>query len=186
MGVFMSGVAFRVTQKNNWPDITPRIEALFKGLEGLTDNLDSDGPGYGIVSPYGDMGMFLSELPEKISALTGDYAVFATCCDSDFNLLELYCNGTQVEKSYVGRCFRDYGEMGDYGKPVLSNWLPLLADPKKERELKKALGKVWLFAENNLRHLSEATCLPIFDDGLVFGKKSEGRESDPGGCPPSF
>lgn len=171
MGVFMSSVAFRITEQNNWTVIKPQIEAMFKGLDGLNDNLDSDGPGYGIVSPYGDMGMYLSELPEKISALTGGYVVFATCCDSDFNLLELYHNGTQVEKSYVGGRFRDYGEMGEYSKPVLSNWLPLLADPKRKRELKKVLGKVWLFAENNLRRLSALTCLPIFDDALVFGMK---------------
>ena len=169
MGVFMASVAFRVTDKNKWAAIKPQIESMFKGLDGLTDNLDLDGPGYAIVSPYGEMGMFLAELPEKISALTGGYAVFANCCDSDFALLELYRNGELVEKSSIGDCYEDFEDYGGSTEPAVFNWLPLLADKDRLTELEQALGEVDVFAEDNLRLLSEVTELPIFDDELVFG-----------------
>ncbi len=169
MGVFMSSVAFRRSSKTNWEKVKPQIQSMYQGLEGLVDNLDSEGPGYAIVSPYGDMGMLLSELPQKISTLTGDWAVFANCCDSDFNLLELYYDGTLVDKCYIGECFEDYGELDEYAKPELEKWLPLLADAGRLPELAQALGEVVVFAEDNLRLLSELTELPIFDDKLVFG-----------------
>ena len=169
MGVFMASVAFRVTQQEKWTALKPQIESMFKGLDGLTDNLDSDGPGYAIVSPYGDMGMFLAELPEKISKMTGDYVVFASCCDSDFDLLELYHNGEMLEKCYIGECFEGYDEMGDYEKPDLEKWKLLLQDQSRLPELEQALGEADVFAEDNLRLLSELTELPIFDDKLVFG-----------------
>ena len=172
MGMFMASVAFRPEPQTDWAVIKPQIESMFKGLEGLTDNLDSDGPGYAIVSPYGDMGMFLAELPGKISALTGGWAVFASCNDSDFDLLELYHNGQLLDKCYVGECFEDYFEEFDeevgYGKPALEKWLPLLLDAGQRPELEQALGGVDVFAEENLRLLSELTGLPIFDDGLML------------------
>ncbi len=168
MGVFMASVAFRRTDDTAWENVKPQIEAMFKGLDGLTDNLDTDGPCYAIVSPYGDLGMFLADLPARISALTGDYAVLANCCDSDFDLLELYHNGVLLEKSYVGECFEDYDEMGDYEQPNAAHWVPLLIDPARAEELKLALGEVDVFAEDNLRLLSELTGLPVFDDKLVF------------------
>ena len=168
MGVFMASVAFRVTEKNNWAFIKPRIESMFKGLDGLTDNLDSDGPCYAIVSPYGEMGMFLAELPEKISRMTGDYAVVANCCDSDFALLELYHNGALVEKSCIGDCYENFEDYDGSTEPEVFNWLPLLMDKARLPELEQALGEVDVFAEDNLRLLSEVTGLPIFDDELVF------------------
>ena len=169
MGVFMASVAFRITEKNNWEVIKPQIESMFKGLDGLTDNLDSDGPGYAIVSPYGEMGMLLAELPEKISKMTGDYAVFANCCDSDFALVELYHNGTLVEKSCIGECYEEFEDFVGSTEPVPTNWLPLLVEQSRLPDLEQALGEVDVFAEDNLRLLSEVTELPIFDDELVFG-----------------
>ena len=169
MGVFMASVAFRITEKNNWEVIKPQIVSMFKGLEGLTDNLDSDGPGYAIVSPYGEMGMFLAELPEKISKMTGGYVVFANCCDSDFALMELYHNGTVVEKSCIGECYEEFEDFVGSTEPVPTNWLPLLVDQSRLPELEQALGEVDVFDEDNLRLLSEVTELPIFDDELVFG-----------------
>lgn len=171
MGMFMASVAFRPDAKTDWAAAKPQILNMFRGLDGLTDNLDTDGP-YGIVSPYGDLVMLLAELPEKISRLTGGYAVFASCNDSDFDLLELYCNGTLLDKCYVGECFEDYleelGEEIGYGKPDLEKWLPLLLDANRVPELEEALGEVDVFAEDNLRLLSELTGLPIFDDALML------------------
>ena len=169
MGVFMASVAFQATEKNNWSVIKPQIESMFKGLDGLTDNLDSNGPGYAIVSPYGDMGMFLAEMQEKISRMTGGYVVFASCCDSDFALLELYRNGTLVEKSCIGDCYEEFEDYAGSTEPAVFNWLPLLADKGRQAELEQALGEVDVFAEDNLRLLSELTGLPIFTDELVFG-----------------
>ncbi len=168
MGVFMASVAMRCTNQALWQSIKPQMEGSFKGLDRLVDNFDTDGPGYGIISPFGDMGMLLAELPEKFSRLTGDYVVFATCCDSDFALLELYRNGTLLEKSYVGECFEDYNEDGEYGKPCVDLWMPLLLDVSRVGELEEALGEVDVFAEDNLRLLSELTGLPIFDDEMIF------------------
>ena len=54
-------------------------------------------------------------------------------------------------------------------EPVPTNWLPLLVDQSRLPELEQALGEVDVFAEDNLRLLSEVTELPIFDDELVFG-----------------
>lgn len=170
MGVFMASVAFRRTEKTEWEVVKPQIEAMFKGLDGLTDNLDSEGPGYAIVSPYGDMGMFLADFPAKISAMTGDYAVMASCCDSDFDLLELYHNGKLVEKSVLGECYEEFEDLEDCAQPDAANWIPLLTGPEAVEELKQALGEVEVFAEDNLRLLSKVTGLPIFDDELVFAE----------------
>ena len=172
MGVFMASVAFLAPERNRWTEIKPQIKEMFKGVDGLTDNLDTDGFGYGIVSPYGDKGMLLAELPEKISALTGGWAVFANCCDSDFALMELYHNGTLVEKSCIGECY--YEEFEDFDgctEPDVSNWMPLLLDAGRLQELELALGEVQVFAEANLRLLSILTGMPIFDDTLVFGEE---------------
>ena len=172
MGVFMASVAFTAPEQSRWVQIKPQIEAMFKGVEGLTDNLSTDGTGFAIVSPYGDMGMFLAELPEKISALTGGWAVFANCCDSDFALLELYHNGELVEKSCIGECY--YEEFEDFDgctEPDVSNWMPLLLDAGRLQELELALGEVEVFAEANLRLLSILTGMPIFEDSLVFGEE---------------
>ena len=171
MGVFMASVAFQVTQKERWTALKPQIQAMFKGLDGLTDNLDSDGPGYAIVSPYGDMGMFLAELPEKISKMTGGYVVFASCCDSDFAMMELYRNGLLVEKSSIGDCYEDFEDYDGSTEPATFNWLPLLKDRSRLPELEQALGEVDVFAEDNLRLLSELTELPIFEDELVFAEE---------------
>lgn len=167
MGVFMASVAFRCEDQANWQRVKPEILGMLRSLDGLTHNLDSKGADYAIVSPYGDVAM--PGFAEKVSALVEGYAVQTNCCDSDFNLLELYHNGELLDKCYVGECFEDYDEMGEYGKPELSKWLPLLADKSRLPELEQALGEVDVFAEDNLRLLSELTGLPIFDDELVFG-----------------
>lgn len=171
MGVFMASVAFRCTDKTDWVHVKPQIEAMFRGLEGLTDNLDSDGPGYAIVSPYGDMGMFLADLPATISALTGDWAVFANCCDSDFSLLELYCNGKLVEKSVIGEMYEEFEDFEGACAPSYDNWAQLLLPEFEAELLQMALGEVAVFAEDNLRLLSKVTGLPVFDDALVFGQE---------------
>lgn len=170
MGVFMASVAFRPAEKTDWAAVKPQIEAMFKGLDGLTDNLDSDGPGYAIVSPYGDMGMFLAELPGKISALTGGWAVYANCCDSDFALLELYHNGELVEKSCIGELYEEFEDFEDAAAPMAENWMPLVQPGFHAQMLQAAFDEDFVFAEDNLRLLSKVTGLPIFDDELVFGE----------------
>ena len=165
MGVFMASVAFRVTEKNNWAFIKPRIESMFKGLDGLTDNLDSNGPGYAIVSPYGDMGMLLAEIAPKVSVLIDGYAVMAMCADSDFDVLELYRCGELVERSCVGE---RYEEIEDLTEPDPDNWMPLLRNPDERAALEQALFEMDVFAEDNLRMLTRLTGYPIFDDGMML------------------
>lgn len=170
MGVFMASVAFQAPRQEEWTVIKPRIEALFKGLEGLTDNLNAASSGYAIVSPYGDMAMLLAELPAKISAMTGGFAVFANCCDSDFSLLELYHKGALVEKSCIGELYEEFEDFEDAAAPSVDHWLPLLQPGFDEQMLKSAFDEDFVFAEDNLRLLSKVTGLPIFDDELVFGE----------------
>ena len=169
MGMFMASVAFRPEPQTDWAVIKPQIESMFKGLEGLTDNLDSDGPGYAIVSPYGDMGMFLAELPGKISTLTGGWVVFATCCDSDFAMLELYHNGKMVDKCVIGELYEEFAEFEEASAPNLEIWTQLLPEGASQELLKAAFTMNGWDATGNLQMLSKATQLPIFDDKLVFG-----------------
>lgn len=167
MGMFMSSVAFRYTKTDGWAFTKARIKAMCSGVDGLVDNLDSDGPGYAIVSPYGDMGSFLAELPEKISRLTKDYVVFATCVDSDFNLLALYQNGVLLENSCVGEVYEEYAEFMEINAPEVEHWEPLLLDKTQRKALEAALNQDQVFAEDHLRLLTELTGIPIFDDEMM-------------------
>lgn len=168
MGMFMASVSFRCAENADWEGIKPEIVNLFQGLDGLVSNLDSNGPGYVILSPYGDMGMFLADLPGKISALTGDFSVMATCVDSDFALLELYRAGELLEKSYIGQLFEEYEFLADFSRPNPELWMPLLRDPTQADALSEALFKEEVLAEENLRKLSALTGLSIFDDEMIF------------------
>lgn len=168
MGMFMASVSFRCADTEKWKAVRPEIEKMFLGLEGLVSNFDSEGPGYGILNPYGDMGMFLAELPEKISALTGDYALMAMCVDSDYNMMELYRSGELLEKSCIGECYDEYAEEFGYGKPDLEIWRPLLTDPGRLEELKTALFEVEVFADANLCLLTELTGLPVLDEEMMM------------------
>lgn len=168
MGMFMASVSFRCSDKTVWQKIRPEVENMFLGLDGLVSNLDSDGPGYVILSPYGDMGQFLADLPEKISALTGDYAVMAMCVDSDFDTLELYYAGELLEQSCIGEVYEEYSEFMEVNRPNMELWKPLLLDQTQGEVLSTALFSEEVCAEDNLRKLSRLTGLPIFDDELMF------------------
>ena len=169
MGMFMASVAFRRGKHEEWENVKPEIEKLFLGVGGLVNNLDQDCTGYVIVSPYGDKGRFLAELPDRISRLVGDYAVMATCVDSDFIMLELYYNGKLIEESCLGKVYEEYSEFCEINKPKLENWKALLLDSSKELELSDVFEGEEVFAEDYLRKLSGLTGLPIFDDALIFG-----------------
>lgn len=168
MGMFMASVSFRCADREKWQKVRPAIEDMFLGLEGLVSNFDSEGPGYVILSPYGDMGMFLAELPERITKLTGDYAIMAMCVDSDFDVLELYQNGNLLEKTYIGDIFEEYDDFPEYDRPNIDLWAALLTDSDRLEELRAAMSDVDVFAEDNLRVLSELTGMPIFDDELML------------------
>ena len=169
MGTFMASLAFRCADKEKYAHLKPRLEQICKDFPGRVNNLSSDGPGYALVSPYGDLGGVLAELVEQISSLTGDYAVMAMCVDSDLDTLELYRGGELVERSAIGEFYYEVPEEMMPSAPILDNWKPLLLDPTQTDALSDALfGKV-VFAEDNLRKLSHVTGLPIFDDRLVFG-----------------
>ena len=164
MGMFMASVAFQCADKEKLAAVTCYIKETATNMHGLVDNLNSDGPFYGILNMFGDEGSILSVLPERISAITGAYAVFAVCIDSDCNLLSLYHGGKLLENSYTGLPYPEYEEMD---KPSMELWLPLLQDPTKTEELKHALYTLEVFAEDNLRELSVLTGLPILDDNMI-------------------
>lgn len=168
MGTSMASIAFRCDEKARWEALKPQILDMFDGVEGLTHNLDSDDSGYAIVSPYGDMGMFLADFPEKISALTQGYVVMCACFDSDFGVLELYHNGSLLEECSIGEVYEEYEEFCCTNKANMALWSALLTDPAKIAELTNALQGEEIFVEDQLRVVSELTGIPIFRDDLVF------------------
>lgn len=168
MGMFMSSVSFRQGNSANWNDVKPLIEKMFKGLEGLSDNLDADGPGYAILDAYGYMGMVLAELPEQISKLTGDYAVFANCVDSDFATLSLYHNGVLLDECAIGEVYDEFAEIDEAKSPDLEIWKRLLLDEGQIDLMNRALFGHEVFVEDQLRMLTHVTGLPIFDDEMML------------------
>lgn len=170
MGTSMASASFRRPAQVNWTEIKAEIEAMYRGVEGLVSNLDREQNVYAIVSPYGDMGMFLQDVPQRVSALTRDYAIFCMCVDSDFALLELYHNGRLVEKSVLGEpeLFAEIDELSGLGTPDLAVWKPLLLNIGNLAELLQAFTEDAVFVEDQLRKISQLTGIPIFDDEMVF------------------
>ena len=168
MGTSMASVAFRRTDAVNWDVVKPQILDMFDGIDGLVSNLDQNVNGYAIVSPYGDMGMFLAELPEKISALTDDYAVMCVCVDSDFALLELYKSGSMLEECMVGEAYDDFDGTLCTNRADMRLWKALLTNPEQLDELADAMYREDIFVEDQLRDITRITGLPIFDDTLVY------------------
>lgn len=171
MGTFMASASFRRTDSVKWSDLKPKIEAMYQDVEGLVSNLEQERNAYAIVSPYGDLGMFLQDIPETVSRLNGDYAIFCMCVDSDFALVELYYNGTLLEKSAIGEpeLLAEIEEISDLQAPDLTLWKPLLQNPEDAQDLQAAFTEDAVFVEDQLRKISELTGIPIFDDALVFG-----------------
>ena len=170
MGTFMASASFRRPQQANWLELKPKIQAMYQGIERLVDDLAKEQSAYAIISPYGDMGMYLQEIPQQVSALTGDYAIFCMCVDSDFALLELYRNGELLEKSVID-CEgfgENIDELAELTTPALELWKPLLQNPEDEQALQEAFTEEFVFAEDQLRKISELTGIPIFDDGMVY------------------
>lgn len=170
MGTSMASVAFRRGEKTDWDAVKPQIRSMFEGIEGLVSNLDEQAAGYAIVSPYGDKGMFLSELPGKISALTGDYVVMCVCVDSDFALMELYHDGKLLEECTVGEIYGEFEEFCCTNKADMRLWKPLLQDAGDMDTLSDAMYGEEIFVEDQLRVISRVTGLPIFDDEMVGGE----------------
>lgn len=166
----MASVAFRCADQNRWESVKDEIIDMFDGVEGITSNLNTDASGFAIVSPDGDMGMFLADLPEEISELTGDYAVMCACFDSDFGILELYHKGQMLEECAIGQVYEEYEEFCCTNKANMALWAGLLKDPSKLPDLQNALHGEAVFVEDQLRTVSELTGLPIFRDDLVYGE----------------
>lgn len=168
MGVFMASVAFRCTDSRVWENAKPRIKEMIQQWDALTNNLDSDGQAFAIVSPFGHEGGILAEMAEPISELVNDYAVFATCVDSDFAMLELYQNGEHLESSFIGHVYEEYAELVTIKQPDMDLWRPLLIDQNETDQLELALISKQVFVEDQLCLLTKLTGLPVFDEHLVF------------------
>ena len=166
MGTSMASVSFRCKEEKRWNK--SQILDMIHGVEGLTSNLDDNSMYYAIVSPYGDMGMFLSELPEKISVLTEDYVVMCGCFDSDFAVLELVKNGQSIEECAIGAVYEEYEEFCCTNKPNVDLWCQLLIHPEDREELVNALLGEEVFVEDQLRAISRLTGFPVFMDELVY------------------
>ena len=170
MGAFMASASFRCPEQSNWPELKLKIQAMYQGIERLVDDFAKEQNAHTIISPYGDMGMFLQDIPQRVSALTGDYAIFCMCVDSDFALLELYHNGRLLEKSVLGEpeLFAEIDELSELGTPDLAVWKPLLLNIGNLAELLQAFTQDAVFVEDQLRKISELTGIPVFDDNLVY------------------
>ena len=168
MGMFMASVSFRCADREKWTQVKPWIERMFRHVPDLVTNFDGEGPGYVILDMRGYRVRELADLPERISSLTGDYAVMAVCNDSDFNLMSLYHDGDCLENSYIGHVYEEYLEFREVSTPDIELWKPLLLDTSGENALQQALYGDSIFAEDNLRMLTELTGLPIFDDELFM------------------
>ena len=167
MGMFMTSVAFSCSDAVKWEEITSQIKTLVSNTDGLVwyfQHVDRIGC---ILSPYGKNASVLIGLSEKISALTGDYVVFANCVDSDFNMMSLWHNGENLEDSYIGQIYPEYLEFCQISKPDIALWTPLLTDKSKVEELNHALLSDQVFAEDNLIELSQLIGLPVFDRDIL-------------------
>jgi hypothetical protein len=118
------------------------------------------------------MGMFLESIPKEVSQLTGDYAIFCMCVDSDFALLELCRNGQCIEKSAIGapELLAEIDELADMKTPDIALWKPLLQNTEDAEALQKAFTEEAVFVEDQLREVSALTGIPVFDDALVYGE----------------
>lgn len=170
MGTFMASASFRCPQQANWSELKPKIQAMYQGIEGLVDDLAKEQNAYAIISPYGDMGMYLQEIPQQVSALTGDYAIFCMCVDSDFALLELYHNGQLLEESVIDcdGITEEIDELAELTNPKIELWKPLLQNPEDEQALQAAFTEEYVFAEEQLRKIAKLTGIPVFDDKMVY------------------
>lgn len=168
MGMFMASLSFRKPEEAIWNKAKEKIHQWLSDIEGLTNNLDTNADAFAIVSPYGEDGLVLAESALPISNLIQGTVIMASCVDSDFNLLEVFENGKSVEKCYVGNIYEEYAEMMDCVAPNMDFWKTLLLDAGNEQKLQMALFAEEIFAEDNLRKLSELIGYPVFDDSLVF------------------
>ena len=170
MGTTMASVSFRRTDNMNWSALKPKIKSLYQGIEGIVSNIEQEEIAYAIVSPYGDSAVFLEEITEKVSQLTGDYVIFCMCVDSDYALLKLYCNGQKIEEAALGapELLEEIDELADLSMPDVVTWKPLLQDEKNAEALYNAFKINEVFVEDQLRIISALTGMPIFNDVLVF------------------
>lgn len=168
MGTSMASIAFRCSERMDWPHTREQLKMLFDGVEGLVNNLDEEGPGYAIVSPYGEMGMFLGEYAPQVSKLLQGYAVMTVCNDSDFACLTVYDDGEQVENCCVGELYEEFSEFMEITPPRLEFWKQLMPEDTQPEALQEALFEETGFAEDNLRMLSKLTGMRIFDDRMVY------------------
>lgn len=168
MGMFMASVSFFCADREKWTQLRPLVEQMLKDTPEVVTNFEEAGPGYVILDMRGYHIGTLAELPERISALTGDYAVMAICNDSDFNLMGLFQNGNCLERSYIGEVYEEYEEFEEVTAPDITLWKSLLQDPTRVEELNEALYVREIFAEDNLRLLTDLTGLPIFDDEIFM------------------
>lgn len=170
MGTFMASASFRRPRQSNWSELKPKIQAMYQGIERLVDDLEKEQSAHAVISPYGDMGMYLQDIPQRVSALTEDYAIFCMCVDSDFALLELYYNGQLLEKSVIDceGIAEEIDELAELTTPALELWKPLLQNPEDEQALQTAFTEEFVFVEDQLRRISTLTGIPIFDDEMVY------------------
>lgn len=172
MGMFVNTVSFLRPKDGSWDVKRLRIREAMEhfDLEPEEIRLHDCEKGCCLLDLYGEYGGVFRGLAECISQILGDFSVFASCVDSDFNQLVLYHNGQELDCCAIGNVYDEFMEMGLVGKPDLTQWSRLVSDGVEQEKLKDVLLGRETLAENQLRELSGLTGLPIFDDKAFFAE----------------
>ncbi len=171
MGLSFQSISFRRPKERPWAQVRGQLMQLFfqHGIPVTNLHLEEERPTYGYCSDdYGRM-ILDKNLLSRLSAITGDYVVGASCVDSDFLLLVLLHNGQEIDSGSIGHnWFAD--ELGEES-PALSidRWLPLLQNPDEQETLVSCLlGNGYILIEDAARELTRLTGLPIIDEDALF------------------
>lgn len=174
MGLFFQSISFRRPHDRPWDSICTQLKQLFfrYGIPVTDLHLDEDRPAYGYCTDDYDRMILQQTLLTRLSAITGDYVVGATCVDSDFMLLVLLKDGQEIDSGGIGAS--DFADMlnENASKLSLEAWSPLLKDPSRKDALRNCFDAAnYVLIEDAARELTRLTGLPILDDDALFGQE---------------
>lgn len=167
MGLFSFNLAFRRPANQIWEASKSDIHTMFSGVDGSFTDLTIERAGYGLMSFDPETGMKLPDMALLISKMLHTYALTAQVVDSDFSVMQLYCDGNMLEESYIGTMYDEFADACPLDIPNLELWKQLLLDEGKTDLLAEALHEESVFVEDQLRKISELTGIPIMENGLM-------------------
>lgn len=171
MGLSFQSISFRRPKDRPWPEVRGQLMQLFfqYGIPVTDLHLEEERPAYGYCSGEYDRMVLFQPLLTRLSRITGDYVVGASCVDSDFLLLVLLHNGQELDSGSIGNNFfaEELGE--DTPAPSTEKWLPLLQNPEEKAQLESCfLAEDYILIEDAARELTRLTGFPIIDEDALF------------------